>query len=220
MFHWFHNTIFELIYSYLLSNQISIVFSCFPPAFLLKEVILFLTSLSSLTIRHKARWGCSPRRLIFLSCQIAYSTTWKQYLIRKVWTLPCNPFSTTRSTFGHWYDLLLPSRSLVNPSRTSFEYEHSKNRWSLVSVTDDYSQQVTMAWGFHLEILSPVANLLRIANQAIKENFGVASVNQTICACVLIEMLGTYTYIESKDRDTHFQILCLDYSLFWEFFWG
>ena len=64
--------------------------------------------------------------------------------------------------------------------------------WSLVSVALLHSQQVDIAWGFHLNTLSPVANLLWIAIQARKENFGVAPGNQipllhgTFCDCSLI----------------------------------
>ena len=72
----------------------------------------------------------------------------------------------------------MPSKPLIVPLQTYAEKEHSKNKWSLVSVTTFHSQQVEIAWRFHLSNLSPVDNLLWAAIQQRSEYLRVASLNQ------------------------------------------
>ena len=178
---------------YLLPNHISMAFSYLFPAFFLKEEILFRINLSKKMISRVVACGASPTLRLFLSNHMAYNAAWKQYRRRKVCRRSLEPVTNLCIRAGQWTEGLTPSNPLIVPLQTFAEKEHSKNKWSQVSMAALHSQQIEFAWGFHLSSLSPVDNLLWTANQLRKENLGVASLNQiplnqeTRGACTLIK---------------------------------
>lgn len=126
--------------------------------------------------------GCSPCLLLFLSRHKEWMMFWNTYRRMNVfvWSM-FRSMSNFRSSFQSAVKL---SRSspLVSSSHIWNVYGHKKNKCSLVSSGSWQKTQVVFALPFHFRILSAVDNRFFVANQVMKEYFGMECGNN-LCFC-------------------------------------
>lgn len=125
--------------------------------------------------------GWSPwRRLFIFFLHSVFKVTWKAYLKQKLFLFSIVGTVIKSAITFHLFEYQLCKIPLARCSQIWDEKEHLKNRWFLVSWAVLHRTHVeSMPW-LQQEIRSIVANLSRIAIQAMKANFGVAWENQVL----------------------------------------